>query len=217
MTTRPRRLRLKPRRAPLQDRSRQMVEAILEAAARVLRRHSLAGFNTNRVAELAGISIGSLYQYFPNKDALTAALVERSQTELAAQVEALVAAAQDWPLVAALDALVDAGLRRQLDDGNLAAALDYEEQRLPLRDVLQQTQGRIQAALATLLRRHPAELTVHDVDEAAADLFVIVRALIDAAGLARLDSREAKRRVRRAVLGYLTCSPTIAAARNVML
>lgn len=183
-----------------------MVETILEAAARVLRRESLAGYNTNRVAEVAGISVGSLYQYFPSKDALTAALIARSQQELAEGVEGLVAAARDWPLARTLDALVDAGLRRQFDEGNLAAALDYEEQRLPLRDVLLRTQTRVQAALAGLLRRHRNELTVTDADEAAEDVFIIVRALIDAAGHARVEPSVAKKRVRRAVLGYLTCA-----------
>ena len=59
------------------------MEAILAAAARVLARESLAGFNTNRVAEVAGVSVGSLYQYFPNKAALVAALIEREQARYA--------------------------------------------------------------------------------------------------------------------------------------
>jgi AcrR family transcriptional regulator len=52
---------------PSQLRSLATVQLILPAAARVLARESLAGFNTNRVAEVAGISVGSLYQYFPSK------------------------------------------------------------------------------------------------------------------------------------------------------
>ena len=67
-----------------------MVETILQAAARVLHKESLAGFNTNRVAEVAGISVGSLYQYFPNKAALVVALLGHAHEELATSVEALV-------------------------------------------------------------------------------------------------------------------------------
>ena len=78
--------RLQPRKAPAQDRSKAMVELILQAATRVLERESLAGFNTNRVAEVAGISIGSLYQYFPNKAALITMLIARTQTALADQL-----------------------------------------------------------------------------------------------------------------------------------
>jgi AcrR family transcriptional regulator len=69
---------LQPRRIPRQRRSRQMQEDILTAAARVLRRDGVLRFNTDRVAEAAGISIGSLYQYFPNKQSLVFALHSRT-------------------------------------------------------------------------------------------------------------------------------------------
>ena len=80
-------LQLRPRKAPIQSRSQATVQAILEAAARVLARQSLPGFNTNRVAEVAGVSIGTLYQYFPNKEALIGALIEREQAALAGAVQ----------------------------------------------------------------------------------------------------------------------------------
>lgn len=62
--------RLTPRKLPQQERSRSVVTAILEAAIRVLQRDGARGFTTIRVAERAGISVGSLYQYFPNKEAI---------------------------------------------------------------------------------------------------------------------------------------------------
>jgi AcrR family transcriptional regulator len=65
------------RRKPLQNRSRDTVEAILEAAAQVFERHGYAAGTTNRIAERAGVSIGSLYQYFPNKDAIVMELSRR--------------------------------------------------------------------------------------------------------------------------------------------
>ncbi len=68
---------LKPRREPQQERSRQMRDDILEASIRVLASEGPLSFNTLRVAEVAGISVGSLYQYFPNKDALVYALHTR--------------------------------------------------------------------------------------------------------------------------------------------
>ena len=65
------------RRKPKQQRSRQTVEAVLEAVQRVLVRHGSEAITTNRVAEAAGVSIGSLYEYFPDKQAIFAALHER--------------------------------------------------------------------------------------------------------------------------------------------
>ncbi len=69
--------RASTRREPKQQRSRQTVEAVLEAVPRVLRRHGAEAITTNRVAEVAGVSIGSLYQYFPDKQAIFMALHER--------------------------------------------------------------------------------------------------------------------------------------------
>lgn len=72
-------LRKKPdaRKRPRQARSKAMVDALVEAAARVLAKEGWRGFTTNKVAELAGVSIGSLYQYYPDKTALLEAVRER--------------------------------------------------------------------------------------------------------------------------------------------
>jgi AcrR family transcriptional regulator len=86
---------LKPRRKPRQDRSRQTVDAILEAAAQVFERHGYAAGTTNRIAQRAGVSIGSLYQYFPNKDAIVMELARRHIAEMGEAA---------WP---ALEALVE--------------------------------------------------------------------------------------------------------------
>lgn len=66
-----------PRKEPRQERSRATVDAILEAAAHILVAHGFEDTTTRQVAERAGVSIGSLYQYFPSKEALITALVER--------------------------------------------------------------------------------------------------------------------------------------------
>ncbi|OJH38522.1 TetR/AcrR family transcriptional regulator [Cystobacter ferrugineus] len=69
--------RASPRKRPRQERSKATVEVILEAAAHVLVSSGYEGTTTKQVAERAGVSIGSLYQYFPSKEALVAMLVER--------------------------------------------------------------------------------------------------------------------------------------------
>lgn len=66
-----------PRKSPRQERSRRTVERILDAAARIFHELGYAGATTNDIADEAGVSIGSLYQYFPNKDALLVALTRR--------------------------------------------------------------------------------------------------------------------------------------------
>jgi AcrR family transcriptional regulator len=71
------RVKTSPRKEPRQQRAQATVDAILAATAQVLLEHGYEGANTNRIAEQAGVSVGSLYQYFPNKESLVAALVER--------------------------------------------------------------------------------------------------------------------------------------------
>lgn len=65
------------RKHPRQARSRLTVDAIVEAGARILSSEGWAGFTTNKVAETAGVSVGSLYQYFPDKLSLVDAIRER--------------------------------------------------------------------------------------------------------------------------------------------
>ncbi len=67
----------RPRKAPAQRRSAHTVDAIVEAAIRILRAEGYAALNTRRVAEVAGVSVGSLYQYFPNRESIVAELVKR--------------------------------------------------------------------------------------------------------------------------------------------
>src|SRR5512139_1325445 len=74
--------RLRPRKTPAQTRSRALVSAVLEAGSRILIQRGFEGFQMSAVARRAGVSVGSLYQYFPNKEALVAALIEqRSEAE----------------------------------------------------------------------------------------------------------------------------------------
>ena len=77
-----RQVRTTPRKRPSQERSRATVDTILDATARVLIHAGFDGLTTNAVATKAGVSIGSLYQYFPNKEAMVSALIERHMNEM---------------------------------------------------------------------------------------------------------------------------------------
>ena len=81
-----------PRKRPRQARSRAMVARILDAAALEFETHGYRSTTTNGVAEAAGVSVGSLYQYFPNKDALLVGLAERHLDEAVPRLDALGAA-----------------------------------------------------------------------------------------------------------------------------
>lgn len=205
MPTRIARSRLKPRKTPGQPRSAHMVETIVEAAARILETRGLDGFNTNAVAERAGISVGSLYQYFPNKDALVAALSARERTLLAAEVAQAAGAATGLKLPAALRLLVRAAISRQLARPRLARVLDFEEQRLVLDDTDRATTAEIAGHVIAVLQTHRATLGVSDLTEATADIVAIARALIDsAAARGDVDPATLETRVTRTALGYLT-------------
>jgi len=120
-----------PRKRPRQQRSIATVQAIVEAGARILERGGLESFNTNAVAALAGVGVGSLYQYFPSKQALLAELVRSWRTLVVARIEGI---AQNPPpgLETFVKALVEAAVAHQLARPVLARTLDYAETTLPL-------------------------------------------------------------------------------------
>jgi AcrR family transcriptional regulator len=76
-----------PRRRPRQARAQATVEAIVKATSRVLVEEGYDRASTNRIAHAAGVSIGSLYQYFPSKEALVAALVESHAERMRAAID----------------------------------------------------------------------------------------------------------------------------------
>src|SRR5271154_3018390 len=100
------------RRRPQQRRARQTVEAVLDAVVRILKREGFQAVTTNRIAEVAGVSIGSIYQYFPDKRAIFVALHERHIQEIDRLVEATLvehaSSSLDTLMRAMIEAMVDA-------------------------------------------------------------------------------------------------------------
>ena len=82
------------RRRPVQQRSHRTVEAIFEATAQVLLESGEAGLTTNRIAERAGVSIGTLYQYFPNKEAILAAQIDDERERALVRLESVLSEAE---------------------------------------------------------------------------------------------------------------------------
>lgn len=136
---------LKPRKKPIQTRSTATVDAIVEATIRILRQDGWAACTTTRISTLAGVSVGSLYQYFPNRNAIAVEIVrQRTRTYLAAAIAA------DLSAAATPEEAVDATI----------AAFVIEKRKgidvsLALRDALPEVQGR-QAIIEEARRFVPA-------------------------------------------------------------
>jgi AcrR family transcriptional regulator len=100
------------RRQPQQLRARQTVDAILEAVTRILKREGTDAVTTNRIAEIAGVSIGSVYQYFPDKRAIFAALHQRHVEQIDRVIETTLiqnaSASLDRVVRALVEAMIDA-------------------------------------------------------------------------------------------------------------
>ena len=95
-----------PRKSASQARSRATVDALIEATARILVHDGFEKTSTNRIAEVAGVSVGSLYQYFPSKEALVAAVIDRHNEEIMGIVRMALIEVADLPVDKAVRRLV---------------------------------------------------------------------------------------------------------------
>jgi AcrR family transcriptional regulator len=118
------------RKAPGQARSKETVNVILEASARILEEQGLRGFNTNAVAAKAGVSVGSLYQYFPNKDAILLALIHSFERATNEAVQEAIQSGRGRPLKPCLRLFVRALVVMHYRRPRLNRVLEAEEERL---------------------------------------------------------------------------------------
>jgi len=114
------------RRRPIQRRAQQTIDAILDGTVKVLKRAGGGGITTNRIAAAAGVSVGSLYQYFPDKRAIFAALHDRHVEQASRRIEAALVAHADAPLDGLVRALMEALMEAHASDPELYALLDRE-------------------------------------------------------------------------------------------
>src|SRR5262245_49772559 len=118
-----RRPQTNPRKTASQKRSRLTVEALLEATTRVLTREGYDRASTNKIAAVAGVSIGSLYQYFPSKEALVAAVIDRHTHELSQVVRNALVKVAARPVEIAVRELVAAAIDAHRVDPRLHRVL----------------------------------------------------------------------------------------------
>ncbi len=161
---------LLPRKAPKQRRSKATVEAILEATARVLVTEGYERASTNRIAKVAGVSIGSLYQYFPGKESLVLALVERHCEGMIDLLDRSATSMADAPLHVAVRTYVKAMLAAHAVDPALHQVLMTQVLHLGM-DYVQQLESRARRIVKAYLELKRDEILVNDLEVAS---FVLV-------------------------------------------
>ncbi len=178
--TAPKRARLSPRKPPVQDRSRATVEAILAAAARVLIKDGYDGATTNRIAEIAGVSVGSLYQYFPSKEAIVRQLCDRHVDAMWEVFMSRTVELFDRPVAEAVPGVIDALMAAHLVEPRLHRVLTEQVPRLGKVNQQREINRRAREVAGRFLEARRAELTVRDLPTAAFVVVEIVEALIHA-------------------------------------
>jgi AcrR family transcriptional regulator len=159
----PRKSPMNPRKIPKQERSRVTVEAILQATTHILTEKGYDQTNTNLIAELAGVSIGSLYQYFPNKESLMVAIMEKHSQEIAELVESKLNHLFDDPPEIAIPELVKAVIAVHGINPRLHQVLSEEIPRSE-RLKMHQTDDRIAKLLQEYLKRWRDRLKPQNIE-----------------------------------------------------
>lgn len=151
--------RLEPRKTPVQARSTASVDAILEATVQVLLELGKERLTTTRVAQRAGVSIGTLYQYFPNKSALLQAALRSHLEDVVTAIEQVCREQQGNPLSQMAAALINAFLLAKMKDGKTSVALYTVSSDLDGARIVQKTGARASKAIIEMLSSTSDHLT----------------------------------------------------------
>src|SRR5215469_4103599 len=179
--------RTNPRKQASQERSRLTVEALLEATARILMEEGYDRASTNRIADAAGVSIGSLYQYFPSKEALVAAVIDRHTQETIQLIRGALFKVAMQPVEEAVRELVKLGIDAHRVNPKLHRVLTEQVPRLGRLDNVQAIDREAYALVRAYLDAHRDEIQVADVELAAFVCVTTVEALTHAAVIYRSD------------------------------
>jgi AcrR family transcriptional regulator len=198
-----------PRKNASQARSRATVDALVEATARILVREGFEKTSTNRIAEIAGVSVGSLYQYFPSKEALVAAVIDRHNEEIMGIVRAALTEVADMPIEKAVRRLVTVAIEAHRINPKLHRVLAEQIPRTGQLADVEAFNREIHTLVRAYLESRRKEMRKIDLDVAT---FVCVSAIEAVAHNTVLDHAEAmsEKMVRvlvdettRMVVGYL--------------
>jgi AcrR family transcriptional regulator len=193
------------RRRPKQRRAQETVEAVLDAVVRILKREGVGAVSTNRIAAVAGVSIGSVYQYFPDKRAIFLALHERHAEQIGRLVESTLIKHADASLEEMVRALVEAITEAHVPDPELYELLSTEvpHRAHSSRGLARCLNGALRLAIASRLPKSRNSAALEKV------LFIVshmIDGLAHAAVLSRpagLSLASAKEESVRAIMAYL--------------
>ena len=177
-----------PRKLASQERSLLTVDALLEATARVLMKEGYDRASTNKIAAVAGVSIGSLYQYFPSKEALVAAVIDRHVHEMFQVVRDALVKVATRPVEVAARELVSVMIDAHRINPKLHGVLAEQVPRTGRLENIEAINREAYALVRAYLEAHRDELDVRDPDIAAFICVTAVEALTHAAVVRRPES-----------------------------
>lgn len=160
--------RTKPRKEPTQARARETVKAILDASARILIEEGYETLSTNKIAQRAGVSPGTLYQYFPNKESIIAALIDHLAEECQQVLVGHLARVMSDPLPRATRAMVKALVETaQTVEPELVRSLIHQVPQLGKIDAIQSVRKKGLMLAKSYLQVHHHELRIRNTEAAA--------------------------------------------------
>ena len=197
-----------PRKSASQKRSQATVETLLDATARVLTREGYDRASTNRIAAVAGVSVGSLYQYFPNKEALVATLVARHNREMLQLLRDALEKVASRDLATTMRELVRATVDAHLVDPALHRIFAEQVPRMGQLAKIEALQRETFLLIRAYLEERRNEISVRDLDSATSICVTTVEALTHEFIINKPDALDGDRErfieeVTRLVVGYL--------------
>ncbi|WP_250623119.1 TetR/AcrR family transcriptional regulator [Pinirhizobacter soli] len=168
---------IKPRKTAAQERSRATVDALVEATARILVKEGFDKASTNRIAELAGVSVGSLYQYFPGKEALVAAVIERHQLQIMETVRGELAEVLTQPVEKGVRRIVALAVKAHRVDPKLHRVLAEQIPRVGKLEELETFSRENYAIFRTYLESRRDEIRIDNLELASFVCVTTIEAL----------------------------------------
>lgn len=199
---------LQPRKIPQQARSSATVEAIHDATVQVLLAEGAGRLSTTRVAERAGVSVGTLYQYYPHKQALLFAIVERHLEGLMTRMEARAGQLKGRDLTTVAEGLAIEWLEAKLAEDAISRAIYAIAAEFDLRDLIGRAKTRMMAGIGVLLESVPGA-RFGDIRAVSFMLMALLAGAVRVAmeaGASEEDRARLRRELPRACSAYLAAA-----------